>query len=142
VHFHGAHDFALTVLVGPEEPLEGVARPIASFAPPPQTPVEGSKLGVALGLKAEQARVEATFFEEGVVAPLFVHLAALEHEDAIGHSYGGETMGDDEGGTAFGEGMEAVEDGVLAPLGTRKVPNATPASPAETSQKCLDSPTL
>jgi hypothetical protein len=27
------------------------------------------------------------------------------------------------------------------PLGTRKVPNATPASPADTSEKCLDLPT-
>src|SRR5687768_2146465 len=68
---------------------------------------------VTRGLQSEQRRVPTAAFDELVVRAFFEHAPAFEHEDAIGHFYGGESMRDDDAGAATGEGTEAFEDGVL-----------------------------
>ena len=59
-------------------------------------------------MEARKARVEAVLGDEFVVAADFDNAAAFERQDAIGVAHGGETMGDDENGAAFGEALQRV----------------------------------
>src|SRR3954451_20402219 len=61
-----------------------------------------------------EAGVEAGQGEELFVAAGFGYVAVLEDDDLVGVADGGEAVGDDEGGAAFHEPVEGVEEEAFA----------------------------
>ena len=76
-------------------------------------PGERERLSISSGLHVEQLCVRAAARDERCMCPFFDHLAAREHDNAIGHSDRRESVGYDDrhpAGHEFIEPHEHVED--------------------------------
>src|SRR6185369_1072306 len=63
--------------------------------------------------QAEHARVEAVLREEVGVLSFFDDLAAVDHDDAVGHAHRAEAVRDEDRGAAGLERLESLEELVL-----------------------------